>query len=93
MTDSDRNQTKPTAKQLRYLRDLASSRGESFRYPQTQREASGEIKRLKLRGRTPVAERRRELREVRREVSGLPGDGASIRPEEVEGYGSGATWS
>jgi hypothetical protein len=38
---------KPTAKQLRYLRDLANSRGQTFRYPETRAQASAEIRRLR----------------------------------------------
>jgi hypothetical protein len=38
---------KPTPKQLGYLRRLASSRGQTFRYPHTRAEASVEIERLR----------------------------------------------
>lgn len=92
MTDSRTSEDKPTVKQLRYLRALASSRGESFRYPQTRREASAEIDRLKGRGATTTSEQRREVRDIRREVSEGRRDASAIRPEEIEGYGSSATW-
>ena len=36
----------PTAKQLRALRSLALSRGQTFSYPTTKAEASREIQRL-----------------------------------------------
>src|SRR4051794_30264995 len=45
---------KPTAKQLRYLRSLAQSRGQTFRNPATRGEASAEIRRLRT---TPVSSR------------------------------------
>ena len=92
MTDSDRNQAKPTAKQLRYLRNLAASRGESFAYPQTRAQASEEITRLKGRRTTPTAERRREERAVRDRVAIGTGGGASVRDDEISGYGSSAGW-
>jgi hypothetical protein len=92
MTDSDRDQAKPTAKQLRYLRNLAASRGESFAYPQTRTQASEQIARLKGRAKTPIPERRREERTVRDRVAGGGGDGASVRDEEIGGYGSSARW-
>ena len=92
MTDSDRDQTKPTAKQLRYLRNLAASRGESFAYPRTRAQASEEIVRLKGRHKTPAAERRREERAVRDRVAAGTTDAATIRDEETSGYGSSAGW-
>lgn len=93
MTDSDRNQAAPTAKQLRYLRELAVSRGESFAYPQTRAQASEEIGRLKRRVKTPTAERRREERAVRDRIAAAASDGASVRAEEIGGYGSSARWA
>lgn len=39
--------TKPTGKQLRYLRQLAERTGQTFTYPRTSRQASAEIDRLK----------------------------------------------
>ncbi len=38
---------KPTSRQLSYLRSLASQTGQTFTYPQTSRQASTEINRLK----------------------------------------------
>jgi hypothetical protein len=92
MTDSRSSTDKPSAKQLRYLRYLAASRGESFAYPQTRAQASEEIGRLKGRARTPSAERRREEQAVRDRVAAGAGDGASVRDEEIGGYGSSASW-
>ena len=93
MTDSRRHPRKPTPKQLRYLRDLALRTEQSFAYPETSAEASREIDRLRGAPRTPVADRRRELREVSREMAERRGDAARMRlDEEAEGYGSSARW-
>jgi hypothetical protein len=92
MTDSRTSRDKPTTKQLRYLKGLASNRGESFRYPRTRQEASVEIHRLKGRRHSSLADRRREARAVSRDLSAGGGDATAIRPEEIEGYGSSARW-
>jgi hypothetical protein len=94
MTNSQSHPNKlPTPKQLRYLRDLALGRGQSFAYPETSQEASREIKRLLRAGRTSAAERRREVRAVRDEMAAGRSDGASVRAAELSGYGSTASWS
>lgn len=81
----------PSAKQLRYLRSLAAQRGESFGYPCTSAEASAEIERLKGRRRQSSVQRFIESHRVREEVAGI-GDAASVRDDEVVGYGSSARW-
>lgn len=83
---------KPTPRQLRYLKDLAIRTGGSFTYPQTFAEADAQIKRLRKRRRTSAADRRREARQVSRDLAEGHGDAASIQPSEVSGYGSSATW-
>ncbi|HTR74560.1 MAG TPA: hypothetical protein VMH33_04795 [Solirubrobacterales bacterium] len=84
----------PTPKQLRYLRDLALRTGQSFTYPRSAVEASRAIERLKKLGRTPADDRRRELRELSREMDEHRGDASRIDQEtELEGYGSTARWS
>lgn len=92
MTDSQPHLRKPSSKQLRYLRDLALQRGESFSYPTTSAQASAEIERLKARKRTSAADRRRESAQVRRDMAERRGDASSIRAEELRGWGSHATW-
>jgi hypothetical protein len=92
MTNSQPHIRKPTPRQLRYLKNLALSTGESFPYPKTFEEADRQIKRLRRRKRTPVTERRRETEAVRRAMSERRGDGAAIRESEIGGYGSSATW-
>lgn len=82
---------KPTAKQLRFLRSLTQSRGETFAYPATKAEASAEIQRLKDRRPSSRIERRTDRRAVA-EALDQRGDGARVREEEVSGYGSSASW-
>ncbi|MGN6258314.1 MAG: hypothetical protein ACTHN3_11285 [Solirubrobacterales bacterium] len=93
MTDSQPHLRKPTSKQIRYLQDLALQRGESFAYPRTAAEASAEIDRLKSRKRMSASDRRREARELSRAMAERGGDAAAVRPSELTGYGSSATWS
>jgi hypothetical protein len=81
----------PTAKQLRYLRNLAEARGESFAYPQNAAQASAEIERLKSRRRDTTVERRFERLAVSREIAEI-GDAAQVRDSEISGYGSSAHW-
>jgi hypothetical protein len=82
----------PTTKQLSYLRDLALGRGQSFAYPETFEEANREIKRLLGEKRTSAAERRREVRAVRDDMTTRRGDAAGVRLDELGGYGSSAHW-
>jgi hypothetical protein len=84
---------KPTTKQLRYLRDLANSRGQTFRYPQTRAEASAEIRRLRANRPDSRLERAIERREGERAVPREQFDAAAIRAEEIRGYGSQARWA
>lgn len=80
-----------TAKQLRYLRNLAETRGESFAYPQSAAQASAEIERLKSRRPDTTVERRFERLAVSREIGEI-GDAAQVRDSEISGYGSSARW-
>ena len=57
--------SKPTAKQLRYLRALCEATGETTTWPKTRQEASRAIERLKQRPRSDPEERRRDRREVK----------------------------
>jgi hypothetical protein len=81
----------PSARQMRYLRSLASQRGESFAFPRTAAEASAEIERLKGRRRSSATERRVERLEVSRAMAS-GGDAAAVRDSEIVGYGSSARW-
>jgi hypothetical protein len=82
---------KPSAKQLRYLRELASQRGQTFRYPATRRQASSEISRLK---RIPARGYLAEFDEQRRfDHDPGPQDATRIRDDEIAGYGANAHWT
>ncbi len=81
----------PSDKQLRYLKNLAAQRGESFTYPHTVAEASAEIERLLGRKRGSYVERRIEREQVSRDMAERGGD-AAVRDTEIEGYGSSARW-
>jgi hypothetical protein len=83
---------KPTDKQLRYLRHLASSRGQTFTFPESRDEASAEIERLKSRRAESDWERRNEAFILGRAGADRQGLATAVRPEEIEGYGSTARW-
>ena len=78
---------RPTAKQQRYLRDLAEKTGRTFVSPKTKREASREIARLKA---TPRSSRSDRLVE-REPVAPRRASAAVAQP--TTGYGSTATWA
>jgi len=83
----------PTARQQRYLRQLALQRGVTFVVPKTRAEASAAIAALKRRRPEPVADRRREIRAVQYDMAVRRGDSAKvIENVETTGYGSSATW-
>jgi len=82
---------KPSPKQLAYLRTLAERCGESFTLPTTSREASKEIERLKGRRATSRSDRRRERRQVDRDMSERA-SASAVREGEITGYGSSACW-
>jgi hypothetical protein len=83
--------SRPTPRQLRYLRQLAELTGTTFTRPATRRQASREIERLSQRSRSSRHERRDDRKTVSR---GLADDrpASSVRPEEITGYGSDCRW-
>jgi hypothetical protein len=84
----------PTARQQRYLRQLALQRGVSFTPPRSRAEASRLIGELQRRSPDPVADRRREIRAVQDEMARGRGDAARVREGvETTGYGSNCRWS
>lgn len=93
MTNSQPHSYKPSHKQLRYLRVLAEGCGETFVAPETKADASREIERLKGRRRLTSLERRRQDLQLAAEDHTPRGDAASVRPDELSGYGSTAAWS
>src|SRR2546429_9213165 len=83
----------PTARQQRYLRQLAMQRGVSFVPPRTCFEASRLIDQLKRRAPDAIADRRREIRAVRDDMACRRGDDAAvIEGLETTGHGGSATW-
>jgi hypothetical protein len=83
----------PTARQQRYLRQLALQRGVSFVVPKTRAEASRAIDALTRRRPEPVADRRREVRAVQDDMARNRGDAARVvHGRDTVGYGSSATW-
>jgi hypothetical protein len=84
----------PTARQQRYLRQLALQRGVSFTPPRTRAEASRLIGELQRRPADPAADRRREIRAVQDDLAQGRGDAARlIEGVETTGYGSSASWN
>jgi hypothetical protein len=84
----------PTAREQRYLRELAMQRGMSFVPPRTCFEASRLIDQLKRRKPEPAADRRREIRAVQDDMARRRGDAAQvIEGLETTGYGSNCRWS
>jgi len=83
----------PTARQQRYLRQLAMQRGVSFVPPRTSFEASRVIDQLERRAPEPAADRRSEIRAVQDDMARHRGDDArAIEGLDTTGYGSSATW-
>src|SRR5215217_5045397 len=83
----------PTARQQRYLRQLAMQRGISFVPPRTRLEASRLIDQLKRWRPDILADRRREIRAVQDDMPRNRGDAARIiEGVETVGWGSNATW-
>jgi len=68
----------PTARQQRYLRQLALQRGVTFAVPTTRAQASRAIDTLERRQPEPVADHRREIRAVQDDMARTRGDSAKV---------------
>jgi hypothetical protein len=90
---SKRSPIKPTPRQLRYLRTLAERTGTTFTTPRSIAEASRLIEEMQERKQTPRSEVSRERREVSQDMATRRGDAAQVRPDELSGHGSSATWT
>jgi hypothetical protein len=88
----DDQDERPTRKQLAYLRALALRAGQTFAYPRTARQASREIRRLKQALPSTRTERALERKDIADALASGPNDAARVRPAEIAGYGSSATW-
>ena len=84
--------SKPTTRQLSYLRSLANRTGQTFTYPKTRQQASTEINRLKHTGPSSRTEVRIERKLIADQIAAGPVDAARVREHEVSGHGSTATW-
>ncbi len=85
--------TKPTSRQLSYLKALADRTGQTFTYPHTAGEASAQINRLKNARLSSPTERRVERKLIADQIQAGPLDSARVRDEEISGHGSSATWT
>ncbi len=90
--DTADNGDRPTPKQLAYLRSLATRPGQTFAYPRTRKQASREIQRLKQAAPSFRTERSIERKDIADAIASGPEDASRVRPSEVTGYGSNATW-
>jgi hypothetical protein len=84
--------SKPTSRQLTYLRSLANRTGQTFTYPRTSHQASAEINRLKHTRPSSRTEVRIERKQIADAIATRPGDSPRFRDDEIHGYGSAATW-
>jgi hypothetical protein len=84
---------KPTSRQLAYLKSLADRTGQTFTYPQTSRQASAEINRLKHAKPSSRTERSVERKLIADQIATGPLDAARVRDDEISGRGSNCRWS
>jgi hypothetical protein len=91
MNNSEQHPKKPSQKMLRTLQDMAEERGVSFAYPATMQEARTQFRELKKIPRQDHRERRREDRAVSAAMA-TRGGASRVRPSELSGYGSTASW-
>jgi hypothetical protein len=84
---------KPTRRQLAYLKSLADRTGQTFTYPQTRRQASAEINRLKHAQPSSRTERYVERKLIANHIATGLLDAARVRDDEIHGRGSSATWT
>jgi hypothetical protein len=84
--------SKPTSRQLSYLKSLADRTGQTFTYPKTSRQASAEINRLKHAKPSSRTERYVERKLIADQIATGPLDAARVRDDEIHGRGSSATW-
>jgi hypothetical protein len=92
MTSTPNLVDRPTPRQLAYLRSLATRTGQTFAYPRTRREASREIQQLEQAQASTRTERSIERKHIADAIASGPKDAAAVRPDEVAGFGSTATW-
>ena len=84
--------SKPTTRQLNYLRSLTTRTGQTFTYPKTRQQASEEIDRLKHTRPSSRSEVQIERKLIADQIAAGPIDAARVREHEISGHGSSATW-
>jgi hypothetical protein len=82
---------KPSARQLRYLRALIDTTGQTCTWPKTRREASRAIARLKRAPTAPRIERDEDRRAVKDALASQT-PASSVDKSEIAGYCSTARW-
>jgi hypothetical protein len=88
-----RGALRPTPRQLAYLGALATRSGQTFTWPATRTAASREIRRLKQAQPSSETERELERDDWASEAAAREAScDVPIRPDELQGYGSSATW-
>jgi hypothetical protein len=85
--------SKPTARQLAYLKALAQRTGQTFTYPKTIADASAEIARLKGTPPSSRLERRIEHKLIADQIQSGAGDATRVREDEISGRGATASWA
>lgn len=93
MTNPRQHPNEPSKPQLELLKELTDETGETFIWPKSYGAASKEIKRLIATKRTSRADRRREAAQLSDDLATRFGDAASVRDDELSGYGSTASWA
>jgi hypothetical protein len=84
----------PSARQLNYLKALASRTGQTFTYPKTSSDASRAIQRLKTVRPMSRVELELEHLDLAAEHAAREANcDVPVHRSEIEGYGSNATWS
>jgi hypothetical protein len=83
---------RPTPRQLRLLRTLATERGQTFAVPHTRAQAGREIARLMAHRPSTRSEATLDRREVSRDLT-RTGDAAAPQAHEIVGYGASARWA
>jgi hypothetical protein len=97
-TDKEVVVSKPTQRQLSYLKALAIKTGTSFAYPSTRQEASKTIREMKARLASTDRRIERNLEHVeRREIAATANSfherTTAFADDEIVGYGASATWA
>lgn len=83
----------PTQKQLRYLRALAKSAGQTFVTPTSRAQASSEIRRLRRQPCSHRGEVAAERLAIARELAERPDESSAPRSHEIDGFAANARWA